>query len=549
MNTKNKSLLMMIFIGLGMLTQPLVYSQTVVQWYTSMGDFRAQLREDLVPVTAQNFIDLTHDEFYDGFIFHRVIEGFMNQDGCPNGNGTGGPGYTFEDEFHPDLRHNEAGILSMANSGPNTNGSQYFITVAPTTWLDDLHSVFGKVIDGMDVVYAISEVETNAQDKPLIDIVIDSIRVVEGTSELTLSTPYGGMKWTNNTDQQIVWESAFVADVKIEFSSDNGTNWEVITESHSAGHRYFTWETPDLISTECKIRISDVADPSLTETSEAFTLCKLNILSPNGQGFYQTGTPLMVEWESELISTLVLSYKTSPNGEWIVDVEDIPAPTGTYEWIIPNDASAYYKIKLHETGQPTAYDESDFQFMVSQLDLISPNGGEQIMESTHFTINWVSDVVTKVDLNYSFNNGQTWNVIENNVDAELMTYDWLVPNTISDECFIRISHHNLPDIKSMNEESFSIIIYDDIESDPEYEGYSLNIIPNPVKEMAIISWSIPEGEKANISLYNAQGQFIRSLNTMDGTSQLWVKELSSGMYYIKLTTTKHDLSKRFIVSK
>ncbi len=141
-NFKKVLCIVMIIAGTSIISN--AYSQTVVQWYTSMGDFRAQLREDLVPVTAQNFIDLTNDEFYDGLIFHRVIIAFMIQDGCPNGNGTGGPGYTFDDEFHPDLRHDEPGILSMANAGPNTNGSQYFITVVPTAWLDDVHSNFWK---------------------------------------------------------------------------------------------------------------------------------------------------------------------------------------------------------------------------------------------------------------------------------------------------------------------------------------------------------------------------------------------------------------------
>ena len=193
-------------------------SQTVVQWYTNMGNVRVHLYDELVPNTAQNFIDLTNDKFYDDLIFHRVIADFMIQDGCPNGNGTGGPGYTFDDEFHIDLRHDQPGILSMANSGPNTNGSQYFITVVPTAWLDDAHAVFGKVMDGMDVIYAISEVETNAQDKPLEDVVIDSIRVVTGEPEILL-TSASATKISAENPYDINWDSQFITDVKIEFSS------------------------------------------------------------------------------------------------------------------------------------------------------------------------------------------------------------------------------------------------------------------------------------------------------------------------------------------
>jgi len=146
---------------------------------TSKGNFRVELFEDKAPITTKNFISLVNKGFYNGLIFHRVIEGFMIQGGDPNGNGTGGPGYKIPDEFHRDLRHSSEGILSMANAGPNTGGSQFFITLAPTPWLDNKHAVFGKVVEEMDVVRAIGKVKTGAQDKPLEDVVIKKITIVE----------------------------------------------------------------------------------------------------------------------------------------------------------------------------------------------------------------------------------------------------------------------------------------------------------------------------------------------------------------------------------
>ncbi|MEC7566749.1 MAG: peptidylprolyl isomerase [Planctomycetota bacterium] len=124
---------------------------------TSKGDIRLELFEDQVPNTVANFEKLIGDGFYNGLTFHRVIEDFMVQTGCPHGTGTGDAGYKFDDEFHPDLCHNAPGILSMANAGPNTNGSQFFITHVVCDWLDGKHSVFGKVIDGMDVVNSIEQ--------------------------------------------------------------------------------------------------------------------------------------------------------------------------------------------------------------------------------------------------------------------------------------------------------------------------------------------------------------------------------------------------------
>lgn len=114
---------------------------------TNRGDIRIELHDDKVPNTVANFEKLAGEGFYDGLIFHRVINDFMIQGGCPEGTGTGGPGYTFEDEFHKELKHDRPGVLSMANAGPNTNGSQFFITHVATPWLDGKHSVFGCVID------------------------------------------------------------------------------------------------------------------------------------------------------------------------------------------------------------------------------------------------------------------------------------------------------------------------------------------------------------------------------------------------------------------
>src|SRR5687767_3532601 len=155
---------------------------------TTLGAFTAELFEDKVPVTVGNFAGLaqgtkewkhpktgeTHTKpYFDGIIFHRVIQGFMIQGGDPLGQGYGGPGYQFEDEFHPELRHDRAGILSMANAGPNSNGSQFFITLGPTPHLDRKHSVFGAVVKGLDVVQKIGAVPVDRNDRPVTPVVMN----------------------------------------------------------------------------------------------------------------------------------------------------------------------------------------------------------------------------------------------------------------------------------------------------------------------------------------------------------------------------------------
>ncbi|MFH1858612.1 MAG: peptidylprolyl isomerase [Candidatus Omnitrophota bacterium] len=146
---------------------------------TTKGNIEAKLYVKEAPKTVENFLTLAHKGFYEGVLFHRVIPDFMIQTGDPTGTGAGGPGYTFADEFSPKLRHDKPGVLSMANAGPNTNGSQFFITEVPTPRLDGRHSVFGQVTEGMDVVHAIANVARDSQDKPKEPVTIEKIVILE----------------------------------------------------------------------------------------------------------------------------------------------------------------------------------------------------------------------------------------------------------------------------------------------------------------------------------------------------------------------------------
>lgn len=159
---------------------PMVIDQTksyTATIKTDLGDISIQLHADKAPQTVNNFVFLAKDGFYNGLIFHRVIADFMAQGGDPTGTGSGGPGYKFKDEFHPELRHDGPGVLSMANAGPNTNGSQFFITHIATPWLDDRHSVFGKVVDGIDIFLSIPPRDPNEPHTP--SITIQAVEITE----------------------------------------------------------------------------------------------------------------------------------------------------------------------------------------------------------------------------------------------------------------------------------------------------------------------------------------------------------------------------------
>lgn len=168
---------------------------------TTEGIIKLKLYDTETPKTVANFVELAEgqkewidpktgqkikEKFYDGLIFHRVIPDFMIQGGCPKGDGTGGPGYTFEDEFVDNLKFDRAGLLAMVNRGPNTNGSQFFITVTKTEWLNNRHTIFGEVVEGYDAVLKISQVERDNRDKPLKDVIIKSIKIERVERELNL---------------------------------------------------------------------------------------------------------------------------------------------------------------------------------------------------------------------------------------------------------------------------------------------------------------------------------------------------------------------------
>lgn len=150
---------------------------TVAVFETNKGNFKAEIFLDKVPQTANNFIKLAKSGFYNNLTFHRIIPDFMIQGGDPKGDGTGGPGYEIPDEFSPQLKHNSKGILSMANAGPNTGGSQFFITLAPTSWLDGKHAIFGKVVEGMNVVESIGKLQTDKNDKPLAPVIVNKLSI------------------------------------------------------------------------------------------------------------------------------------------------------------------------------------------------------------------------------------------------------------------------------------------------------------------------------------------------------------------------------------
>ena len=236
----------MVFISVG----SAAYTNGIyVEFNTSLGSYTCALYYAQSPKAVANFIGLATGQrswldlpsglvktnpFYNGTTFHRVIRGFMNQGGSPNGQGTDGPGYAFVDEFTPSLRHDGFGVLSMANSGPDSNGSQYFITVEPTPWLNDVHTIFGRLYGGSNVVYAINNVATNGNSKPLTNVVVNEINIRRiGAAALAFDLNTNGLPLVTNlnltiakagTNISLTFSNRLYADTRL-YASSYLTNW------------------------------------------------------------------------------------------------------------------------------------------------------------------------------------------------------------------------------------------------------------------------------------------------------------------------------------
>lgn len=336
-----------VFVLLTLLLPSLLSARIFARWHTSMGSFTAQLYDEIVPITANNFKDLANSGFYNNLIFHRVIDGFVIQDGCPNGTGTGGPGYTIQDEFSPLLNHNEAGILAMARtSAPNSAGSQYYFTLAPTPHLNGSYAVFGKLIEGLEYVLGIGSVPTGANDRPIIPVDIYQVRMLDLTVGELFPATDAPLPLASNQNQMFIVEAYTEA---AELSFDWYVNDELQTESSFIFETSFA--TGGEHSVRCHIASSDsiafdanwtVQVSSSTNDATAPQLISLNTApNPFSQSLelsytMKEASPLKIEvfnLKGQLVTTLLDDYKNA--GSWSLswngrDAKGMLCPAGVY---------------------------------------------------------------------------------------------------------------------------------------------------------------------------------------------------------------------------
>ncbi|MFH0736446.1 MAG: T9SS type A sorting domain-containing protein [bacterium] len=278
---------------------------------------------------------------------------------------------------------------------------------------------------------------------------------------VTLTSPNGGENWRVGTQKNITWTSNNVTNVKIEYTTNSGTDWFVINASTPAAAGLFVWDIPNAVSSNCKVRISDAAEPAIIDESNGlFSIYQPAILvtSPDGGENWRVGTNQNITWNSNNITSVKIEYTTNNGTEWLNVIASTPANTGSYVWTIPNTVSSNCKVKISDVVEPTLNDISNAIFSIFQptITVISPNGGESWQIGTNQSITWTSTNITNVKIEYTLNDGTDWNLVTASTDALTGSYLWTVPNSVSANCKIRISDVLEPGMYDLSNNSFTI---------------------------------------------------------------------------------------------
>ncbi len=279
--------------------------------------------------------------------------------------------------------------------------------------------------------------------------------------KITVTSPNGSELWRVGTSQNITWTSVNINNIKIEYSTNNGTDWGVITESTASPAGSYTWMIPNTVSADCRVRISDVLEPTMVDESNGkFTIYQpaIAVTSPNRGESWRVGTTQQIKWTSNNISNIKIEYTTDNGVNWSVVTALTPAHTGAYSWVIPNSISANCKIKLSDISELTMNDESDSLFTIYQpgVTLTSPNGGEMWRSNSVQNITWLSNNIENVKLQYSTNNGLDWLLVKSSTPASTGLYAWTIPVSVSAACKVRISDVNEASMNDVSDGVFAI---------------------------------------------------------------------------------------------
>ena len=288
--------------------------------------------------------------------------------------------------------------------------------------------------------------------------------VVGGTGYVTVISPNGGENWQIGSSHNITWNSPGITNVKIEYTSNNGSSWSTIITNYPASGGSYLWTIPNAPSTQCKVRISDAGNASVSDQSDnVFTISSSNqlvtVISPNGGENWLVGSVNYITWNSSGIANVKIEYTTDNGNSWTTIISTYQASAGSYFWTVPNTPSNQCKERISDSGNPSVNDMSDNVFTISanqSIFVTNPNGGETWQVGSIQNITWTSSGFPNVKIEYSTNGGNSWNTIIYYYPASAGNYSWVIPNTPSNQCKVRISDYGNSNLWDMSDNNFTI---------------------------------------------------------------------------------------------
>jgi len=297
------------------------------------------------------------------------------------------------------------------------------------------------------------------------DISNNTFTISNPSPYVTVTSPNGGENWQVGSVHNITWTSSGVANVMIEYTTNNGISWMTIISTYAASGGSYSWTVPNTPSVQCKVRISDSGNPSLYDISDnVFSISTSNqsisVTNPNGGENWVVGSVHNITWTSTGVTNVKIEYTIDNGTSWTTIISSYPASAGSYSWAVPNTPSTQCKVRISESGNPSLYDISDNVFTISNGNLsilvTNPNGGENWQVGSVYNITWSSSGVNNVKIEYTTDNGTSWTTIISSYPASAGSYSWTVPNTPSTQCKVRISESGNPSLYDMSDNVFTI---------------------------------------------------------------------------------------------
>ncbi len=301
---------------------------------------------------------------------------------------------------------------------------------------------------------------------PLVSDTSEGLFSIANTPGITLTRPNGGENWLVGSEYFITWNSAGINDIKLQYTTNNGSDWLLIEDSLSAASGNYLWEVPGTPSSECKVKISDYTNSSLAAAgSDFFTISppELMIIAPNGGEQWLVGTTKNITWNSSGVNNIRIEYSTNNGVNWSTITEDIAASVKSYQWMVPELPSANCLVKITDINNTSINDVTDNSFSIvtasgiSMIRLEAPNGGESWLSGTSKYITWISDNISTLQISFSSDNGASWSVIKDSISAMTGHFIWGLPDLESDECLIKISDFYNPEVEDISDNPFEIV--------------------------------------------------------------------------------------------